>query len=192
MQEIERRWLIPTIPSSLLLELPHPEKIVQGYFYLGKTLVRLRKVVRQIVLNGNDQVETLHYLTLKAGCALVRKEVEVQISEADFKKYFAQVHNMVVHKTRYKIFSVMPTHKVELDIFEKNLKGLAIVEIEFESEDQANRTVDLPSWFGREVTEEMAEYSNASLARRGLPETWKSDMQLPFDLRYSENISIST
>lgn len=40
--------------------------------------------------------------------------------------------------------------KAEVDIFEKKLKGLIIVEVEFESIEQAKK-FKMPSWFNNEV-----------------------------------------
>ncbi len=49
----------------------------------------------------------------------------------------------------------------EVDVFEDENAGLIIAEIELEAESD---TLELPSWVGREITEE-GRYYNAALAR---------------------------
>ena len=55
----------------------------------------------------------------------------------------------------------------EVDLFEGELAGLCIVEVEFDSV-EASGAFAPPPWFGREVTG-VAGWSNAELARRGRP-----------------------
>ena len=50
----------------------------------------------------------------------------------------------------------------ELDIFSGHYKGLMLVEVEFETEEQANAFVP-PEWFGKDVTFS-GEYQNSRLA----------------------------
>jgi adenylate cyclase len=57
--------------------------------------------------------------------------------------------------------------EIELDVYEDELEGFVIAEVEFDSEQQAD-DFEPPAWFGREVTGEDA-YMNRSLATRGPP-----------------------
>jgi CYTH domain-containing protein len=50
----------------------------------------------------------------------------------------------------------------EVDVFGGALAPLVLAEVEFESEDAADR-FDAPAWMGREVTED-ARYKNRNLA----------------------------
>ena len=56
----------------------------------------------------------------------------------------------------------------EVDLFEGDLAGLCLVEVEFASEDDAN-AFEAPDWFGRDVTA-IKGWSNADLARNGRPD----------------------
>lgn len=53
-------------------------------------------------------------------------------------------------------------HTAEIDIYEQQMEGLMVVEVEFEDEADAER-FEAPEWFGREVTDDPA-YTNAMLA----------------------------
>ena len=54
----------------------------------------------------------------------------------------------------------------ELDIFEEDLKGLVIVEVEFDSVEEAN-AFSAPDWFGEDVTNS-GKYHNSYLSQHGL------------------------
>jgi CYTH domain-containing protein len=52
----------------------------------------------------------------------------------------------------------------ELEIFHDKLEGLAMVEVEFSSKEEANQFV-IPNWFGAEVTND-AKYRNSNLSQQ--------------------------
>jgi adenylate cyclase len=56
---------------------------------------------------------------------------------------------------------------VELDVFEGDLEGLLIAEIEFPDEDRSHR-FEPPDWLGQEVTGD-DRFSGRSLALNGAP-----------------------
>jgi adenylate cyclase len=56
---------------------------------------------------------------------------------------------------------------IELDVYGGALEGLLVAEIEFDSEEAAER-FEAPDWLDRELTGD-ERYSNAALAERGLP-----------------------
>ena len=56
---------------------------------------------------------------------------------------------IIISKKRYEIPHGAFT--IELDIFEKDLEGLVVAEVEFDSVEEANEYVP-PHWFGEEVT----------------------------------------
>ncbi|MGD9062032.1 MAG: adenylate cyclase, partial [Desulfobacterales bacterium] len=57
----------------------------------------------------------------------------------------------------------------ELDIFGEALKGLQLVEVEFDTLEKSSAFIP-PDWFGNEVTEDR-RYKNRQLALYGLPQT---------------------
>ena len=72
-------------------------------------------------------------------------------------------HGIVITKKRYVIPLDTENLKAELDIFEGRHEGLRIVEVEFESEEQANRFAP-PAWFGEDVTFD-GRYHNSHLSQ---------------------------
>ena len=69
----------------------------------------------------------------------------------------------LIEKRRYRI--AHGDHVIELDVFEGELAGLVLGEIELSS---ADTQMALPDYFGAEVTDNPA-YTNARLALNGLP-----------------------
>ena len=144
--EIERKWLVSL---DRLPELPGVgTEISQGYF----DIYRVR------------DAGGYRYVTIKSGCGLVRTEIEVHLTDADFQKLWALVEAMLT-KTRY----VIPCgdYDAELDVYHDSLTGLVTVEVEFPSVEEAE-SFQAPSWFGEDVTLD-ERYTNYSLAWEGLP-----------------------
>jgi len=163
MQEIERKWLVTSIPPELLLQFGRPQEIEQGYFFIGKALVRLRAVKSYLIVNGEDIIRFDYYLTLKHGSGIKRQEVEVAITEVDFQKHWGETRHRRIKKKRFRLYLRGVTETlIELDVFQNNLEGLTMAEVEFGSLEKAD-AYSPPSWFGREVTESGA-YSNSELA----------------------------
>jgi CYTH domain-containing protein len=90
------------------------------------------------------------------------------MSDEQFASVWEQTRGRRLRKTRYRL--PLNGHDIELDLFHDDLAGLALAEVEFES-DHDLETFEPPAWFGREVTGELA-FTNASLAAnapRGQP-----------------------
>ena len=150
MSEIERKFLVATTPA----ELGAPSAIRQGYLALdGTTEVRVRS-------RGGR-----HTLTVKGGRGRERSEVEVEITAAAFEELWPLARARSVVKRRHEL--AVPGGVAEVDLYEEGLAGLAVVEVEFASAEDAERFRP-PEWFGREVTED-GRYANARLAVEGRP-----------------------
>ena len=106
-------------------------------------------------------------LTLKAGGGEVRTEVEFDVERSDAEQLWLHTEGRRLVKTRYRVPLPDSSLVAEVDLFEGELAGLCIVEVEFDSV-EASGTFTPPPWFGREVTG-VAGWSNAELARRGRP-----------------------
>ena len=149
--EIENKYLVRALPKNL--KVVKISKIAQYYFMLeGKSEARVRR--------KETGGATKYYLTIKVGEGLVRTEVEIEITKAQFDE-LARTTNRVVAKTR-----IVTEEGFEIDIYEGSLTGLIIVEKEFSSEEEANNFVP-PSWFGENVTQDK-RYKNKNLATKGL------------------------
>src|ERR1035437_8997722 len=153
--EIERRFLIdqtklPHLPNSRFFEM------TQGY--LGKG-VRVRlSTTHYTRLDVGSVGNTNGYLTVKRTISHgTNKEFEYEIPSEDAAELLAMCE-FTLTKMRYHY--PVGRHIFEIDLFTGSLNGLVIGEIELGSIDEA---VDIPSWFGVEITGN-SDFSNSQLA----------------------------
>ena len=151
--EIERKFLVPAVPSSL--ELGSGSRLRQGYLAIdGPVEVRVRR-------SGDASV-----LTIKAGSGLARTEVERDLTEAEADELWPATEGRRVEKVRFSL--PLPTGDViEVDVYEGALDGLVTAEVEF-ADGEAATAFDAPDWCARELTGDAA-WSNAVLAVQGRP-----------------------
>jgi CYTH domain-containing protein len=151
MIEIERKFLLKSLPDEMRGETP----ILQGYLAHDEHReVRIRQY-------GNN-----HFLTVKEGRGLKRREIEVEISPRQFQALWPSTEGRRLEKVRSLV-----THgalQVEVDRYCGDLEPLLVAEVEFSSVTASER-FEKPDYFGQEVTEEEA-YRNVSLAIHGLPD----------------------
>lgn len=150
--EIERKFLIKELPANL--ESYKQQRISQGYINTNP-VVRIRR--------SNDD----YYLTYKGKGHMVREEYNLPLNAESFEHMLPKIDGILIDKIRYLI----PLDKqltAELDIFQGTLAPLRLVEVEFETVEEANTFIP-PSWFGEEVTTNRS-YHNSSLSQHGLPE----------------------
>jgi adenylate cyclase len=151
MDEIERKFLLDGPPP--VIDGRTPTRIEQGYLAItADTEVRVRS-------RAEDRV-----LTVKGGRGLSRREVTIPLTREQFDELWDLTAGRRLVKRRW----VIPQDGVELeiDVFEGDLDGLVIAEVEFPSKEASAAFVP-PDWFGREVTDDSA-YRNAALAAEGL------------------------
>ncbi len=150
--EIERKFVLNEIPGADVLGPGEPLR--QGYIAEEDDVaVRIRISERAATL------------TVKAGTGLSRTEVDKAISRAEAEALWPHTLGRRIEKTRHRV--AQGDHVAEVDVYAGALSGLCTAEVEFDSVDDA-ATFTPPDWFGREVTGQ-AEWSNAALARHGLP-----------------------
>lgn len=149
--EIERKYLIHKLPEHYDA---HPfHQIEQGYL-CTHPVVRIRR-----------QDDTF-YLTYKSGGMMVREEYNLPLTENAYYHLRAKADGYLITKKRYLIpYNEKLT--IELDVFEGDLAGLILAEVEFDTEEEANTFLP-PEWFGEDVTFS-TKYHNSSLSQRGLP-----------------------
>jgi len=138
MIEREKKFLVSNIPN--LTGFRH-STIKQGYISAPPSPLRIRQ--------KDDQFELTKKLSLKEGNYSSAEEINLPLTESEFKKLWPLVENSL-EKIRYYI-GLEDGHIAELDIFDGPLKGLFLVEVEFASEAKMN-SFQPPAWFGREVT----------------------------------------
>jgi adenylate cyclase len=150
VSEIERKFRVARLPSGLR----NGTSLRQAYIAVeGDVEVRVRS-------DGTRQV-----LTVKGGRGLERDEVEVAIDAAAFDDLWGLAGDRHLEKTRHRVD--LDGLTAELALYAGVLAGLAVVEVEFASRQEAE-AFDPPDWFGAELTGEAA-WSNAALARNGAP-----------------------
>ena len=153
MMEIERKWLIDidSIPYDLS-KLDYLD-IEQAYISFNPT-IRIRKIS-----NLNEYILTIKSSSKDNG--LSRQEYEINISEDEYNNLLSKKEGLTLSKTRYK--AKQDKLLFEIDLFHKEYEGLAYMEIEFDSTEQANNYV-APSWVKRELTYDH-NFTNAALAK---------------------------
>ncbi len=145
--EIERKYLIKQLPQHLG-NYPS-QKIAQGYL-CTQPVVRIRR--------SNDD----YYLTYKGSGLMVREEYNLPLSKDAYEHMVSKIDGILVEKTRYLI-PLCDGLVAELDVFEGKLAPLILVEVEFNSVEDANHFLP-PDWFGEDVTNSN-KYHNSYLSQ---------------------------
>lgn len=150
--EIERKWLVRDLPR---LEELKGDRILQGYLSISSdgTEVRIRR-------KGDTYFETV-----KSHGGLTRDEIEVEISQCQFRTLWPATEGRRVEKTRYAL--PWNGYQLELDVYRGALADLVVVELEFTSAEESKQ-FSPPAWFGEDVTDD-TRYKNSSLAVDGRP-----------------------
>lgn len=149
--EVERKFLVPDPPD---LDGTQSDEIEQGYLATGADgEVRLRRKGVKLLL------------TAKRGSGIARDEAEIELDREAFERLWTLTEGRRLHKRRH----VIPRGdlEIEVDVYEGDLQGLVVAEIEFPTEEEA-RGFDPPDWIGEEVTGDKL-YLNETLATRGRP-----------------------
>lgn len=144
--EIERKFLIPSIPFSLDEYTCRP--IQQGYLCTDP-VIRIRR--------DADSYE----LTYKSKGFLSRREETLPLTKDSFLHLLSKIDGRLIQKKRYLI--PLDPFVIELDLFQGDLAPLMLAEVEFPDEATARAFLP-PDWFGQEVTYSSA-YQNSTLSR---------------------------
>jgi adenylate cyclase len=150
--EVERKFRLRQPPD---LSSSESDPIEQGYLAVGTDgEVRLRR-------KGDKTL-----LTAKRGAGLSRGEAEVEISAEQFEALWPLTEGRRLRKRRH----VLPHDglEIEVDVYEGELEGLIVAEIEFDSEEQAHG-FEPPDWLGDDVTGD-ERFLNENLAVDGAPD----------------------
>jgi adenylate cyclase len=149
--EVERKFRLTDPPD---LSGSESDPIEQGYLAVGaEGEVRLRR-------KGDRTL-----LTAKRGAGLSRGEAEVEISPEQFDRLWPLTEGRRLRKRRH----VLPHDgvEIEVDVYEGDLEGLIVAEVEFDSEERA-RGFEPPAWLGDDVTGD-ERFLNENLAVNGVP-----------------------
>jgi CYTH domain-containing protein len=152
-KEIERRFLVKFLPDNLERYL-HRE-INQGYILILENGLEVR------VRKDGER----YFQTIKSGYGKIREEIEIEITEEQFKSLWKMTEGKRIEKIRYSI--PYGNQIIELDIYRGSLEGFISVEVEFDSPEASEQFIP-PDWFGEEVTED-SRYKNQNLVLYGSP-----------------------
>ncbi len=154
--EIENKYLLKYNKAlDFIKKYPIIQKkeISQAYIQYSKNCIkRIRK--------SDDS----YFFTIKKGSGRVREETEREITKREYEKLLKKRVGKVIRKSRY-LFKI-DDFLYELDIFKGELKGLAFLEIEFETKEQQD-SFKLPDILKDIVIKDVSEeknYTNSSLA----------------------------
>lgn len=145
--EIERKFIPKTLPENL--EKYEHHKIEQAYLCTGP-VVRIRK--------QDDE----YYLTYKGGGMMAREEYNLPLTAQSYQHLLKKADGNIITKTRYLI-PLESGLTAELDIFEEKFAGMLLVEVEFDSVEDAEK-FEKPDWFGEDVTYDKL-YHNSYLSK---------------------------
>src|SRR5918998_710458 len=136
--EIERKFLVRELPEDLeWLDERAPR---QGHLALDRdTEVRVRD-------DAGDW-----RLTVKHGGGLRRVEEDIELDARRGAVLWELTQGRRVEKRRHRM--TYGSAMLEVDVFEGDLAGLVVAEVEFAGEEPARAFV-APAWFGREVTDD--------------------------------------
>lgn len=149
LKEIERKFKVNAAVRAIIAKI-NPIEIQQAYLLNAEGLsVRIRI--------KDDKA----FLTIKGGSnPLIRDEFEYEIPMVEAIEILENYCKQRLIKKRYCLKKGALTW--EIDVFEGNLSGLIIAEIELPS---IETTFDLPEWIEEEVTMD-PNYLNANLILR--------------------------
>lgn len=145
--EIEKKYLLKELPD---LDAYSCHKIEQAYLCTNP-VVRVRRE------------DENYYMTYKGQGMLVREEYNLPLNADAYAHLKEKADGNVISKTRYLVPLEKDSLVAEVDVFEAPFAPLIMVEVEFESEEQAN-AFKAPEWFGEEVTLD-GRYHNSYMSK---------------------------
>lgn len=145
--EIERKYLLAELPDLKDYQF---HEIEQAYLCTNP-VVRVRRE------------DESYYMTYKGGGMLAREEYNLPLTKDSYEHLKQKADGNVISKTRYLVPLEKERLMAEVDVFEAPFSPLVLVEVEFETEEQANAFV-APEWFGEDVTFD-GRYHNSYMSR---------------------------
>lgn len=136
--EIERKFLVKTLPSDLG---NYSYRIIEQGYLNTDPVIRIRR--------DNEKYE----LTYKSRGLMAREEYNMPLTEEAYTHLLSKIDGLLIKKCRYMLPLTFEdiSLTIELDVFEGELAPLVLAEVEFPSEEMAERFIP-PEWFGDDVT----------------------------------------
>lgn len=174
--EIERKFLVTS--NDWENDVDSSAHLVQGYLGHGAE----RSVRVRIAASGKA------YLNIKSSTnGITRSEYEYEIPLGDATEILENIAlKPVIDKVRHYIRTGQ--HTWEIDVFERENKGLVVAEIELASEDEA---FDRPSWLGKEVSEDPRFY-NINIENQEWRKVYPEELLIKYGGEVHETIRYET
>ena len=145
--EIERKF-IPKCLHDNLDSYEHHD--IQQAYLNTSPVIRIRK-------QDED-----YFLTYKGSGMMSREEYNLPLNQKSYFHLLTKADGNIITKTRYLI-PLFNSLTAELDIFHDIFDGRLLVEVEFNSIEDANSFIP-PEWFGEEVTYDK-KYHNSNMSK---------------------------
>jgi CHAD domain-containing protein/CYTH domain-containing protein len=157
--EIERKFRLDS--TQLLTRLldeglrAKEKRLCQVYTHIAPT------EQERIRFDGDRYIKTQ-----KRGQGIAREETESEVSKETFEA--AKEHALGVPIEKQRFYFKMQSFEACIDVFKGALKGLVVLEVEFDTLEAANAFALPPTLQAQEITED-ERYKNHALALYGLP-----------------------
>ncbi len=142
MIELEKTYLAKNLPEDL--EEHDSKEVVDIYIPKESDHPSLR------IRKNGDKYEITKKEPIKEGDASIQKEQTVNLKEEEFKA-LEKLDGKKLRKIRYSYKT--ENYEAEIDVFQDDLKGLVVVDVEFEVEDEKDN-FEMPEFCLAEVTQE--------------------------------------
>ncbi|MFH0739624.1 MAG: hypothetical protein V1819_00720 [bacterium] len=147
--ELELGWLVNFLPEDL--GGCESIKIIQAYLENNDPQIKDARIREK----GGVYTYTIKRFAKNSQETGYCTEETREISKQEFSKLLGESKRKVV-KTRF-FYLLADGLTAEVDIYEENLKGLNVVEVEFPSIEICKK-FNPPNWFGKEVTDSNGIY----------------------------------
>ena len=145
--EIERKFIPKCLPDNLDSYEHHD---IQQAYLNTSPVIRIRK-------QDED-----YFLTYKGSGMMSREEYNLPLNQKSYFHLLTKADGNIITKTRYLI-PLFNSLTAELDIFHDIFDGRLLVEVEFNSIEDANSFIP-PVWFGEDVTYDK-KYHNSNMSK---------------------------
>lgn len=151
--EIEKKYLVLKLPDNLEHD---PVKQIEQAYLCAEPTIRIRRYGDEYVLTYKSRQGVLQMDHVKA-C----REIEMPLTKEAYGHLCKKADGRMIIKKRYQI-PLPDGLTAELDIFEGELTGLVLAEVEFPNQFDI-QTFCTPDWFGQDVSDDI-RYTNCYLS----------------------------
>lgn len=153
--ELERRFLVGLLPEGIVED--RSWRIDDRY--ITGTQMRLRRMER---VDGGETIFKLgqkRVLSPPDYSTMTISSIVLSPGEYDV---LAHLQSLELHKVRHQV-EQEDQRTYSVDVFTAHLSGLILAEIDFETREEMERSLELPPWVIREVSDEV-QFTGGALA----------------------------